>query len=184
MFWIDLALRWLHILSAVALGGSMIGWRFALLREAPSLADVVRPESFAAVRAGWSKLVMASSGLLLVTGLVNFVLILQRYELDKTMFPGSKYHMLFGIKFLFSFGIFALSALLTGRTGAAENLRRKERFWLNVNVLLVIAVICLGGLLRASARQPKPTQSSRPERQTERVVMDLSLSLTDVPSGE
>ncbi len=184
MLWIDLILRWLHILGAVTLAGGVIFWRCALLRATESLPDITRQEVGAAIRSRWSKLVMASSGLLLVTGLVNFMLLLQRYDLDKTAFPGSKYHMLFGIKFLLSLGVFMLSALLAGRTAAAENLRRKERMWLNINVLLAIAVVCLGGLLRSGGRHPKSAQSLQPERQSERLIADTELSLTSVPAGE
>ena len=127
MLWVDLMLRWLHILSAVTLGGGVLFWRFALLPVSESLPDVSRQEVSGAIRSRWSKLVMISSGLLLISGLFNFILIVQRFDLDKSVFPASKYHMLFGIKFLLSLGVFMLSALLAGRTKAAENLRRNER---------------------------------------------------------
>jgi putative copper export protein len=164
MLWLDLILRWLHILSAVALAGGIFFWRFSLLGAMESLPDETRQAIAAATRSRWSKIVMASSGLLLVTGLVNFMLLVQRFDFDKGAFPGSKYHMLFGIKFLLSLGIFFLSALLTGRTSTAEKLRRSERLWWNVNVVLAIAVVCFGGLLRAAVRHPKAAQSLQPNR--------------------
>jgi hypothetical protein len=38
---------------------------------------------------------------------------------------------------------------LTGRSPAFENVRRKRRFYLSVNVLLGLAIIALGAVLRA-----------------------------------
>lgn len=159
MLWIDLLLRWLHIINAVVLGGGVLFWRFAFFSGASLLPAAARTEAFTVVRARWSKLVAASSGLLLITGLVNFFLILQRYDFDKAVFPGNMYHAFFGIKFLLSMAVFLLAALLAGRTSAADKLRQNERLWLNVTVVLVIAVICLGGLLRAAPRQSKTAQS-------------------------
>lgn len=178
MPWTDLVLRWLHILSAVTLAGGVIFSRFALAPSTETLPEAARNEIGAAIRSRWSKLVMISSGLLLVTGLVNFMFVIQRYQVEKP------YHMVFGIKFLLSLGVFMLSALLAGRTSAADKLRQNERRWLNVNVLLVLAVVCLGGVLRSTPRQPKPAQSLRPEHAAEQLVMDTSTTLTVVPSGE
>lgn len=184
MLWIDLLLRWLHILSAITLAGGVLFWRFAWLDAAGSLSEATRVEVAAAVRSRWSKLVMATSGILLVTGLANFMLIVQRFEFDKSAFPGDKYHMLFGIKFLLSLAVFMLSALLAGRTGTAEKLRRNERLWLNLNVLLAIAVVCLGGFLRAAGRQPKTAQSIQPDRPVARMAADAIPSLTPASIGE
>lgn len=181
---LDLLLRWLHILGAVALAGGVIFWRFALLNAVDTLPAAARTELGAALRSRWSKIVMASSGLLLVTGLVNFMILVQGYSLDKSAFPGSKYHMLFGIKFLLALGVFVLSALLAGRTGAAEKLRRNERLWLNVNVLLVVAVVCLGGLLKFADRNLKSTSSLRPAAIPAHSMATTHPSLTDLQRGE
>ena len=178
MPWTDLVLRWLHILSAVTLAGGVIFSRFALVPSTESLPEATRSEIGAAIRSRWSKLVMISSGLLLVTGLVNFMFVMQRYQVDKS------YHMMFGIKFLLSLGIFMLSALLAGRTSAADKLRQNERRWLNINVLLVLLVVCLGGVLRSTPRQPKPAQSSRPDHSAGQLVMDTSTTLTVALSDE
>ena len=184
MLWIDLALRWAHILGAVTLVGGAIFWRFALLEASKSIADTSRDEFARQLRSRWSKVVMGSSALLLVTGLVNFMLVLQRFEFDKSAFPGDKYHMLFGIKFLLSLAVFMLSALLAGRTGAAESLRRNERKWLTINVILAVIVVCLGGLLRAAARHPKSTQSLQSDRTANPLVAVEPGTLISKSDGE
>lgn len=180
----DLGLRWLHILSAVTLAGGVFFWRWALLGSLEALPEANRQEFAAAIRPKWARLVMASSGLLLLSGLVNFMFVVQRYDLDKTAFPGSKYHMLFGIKFLVALSVFLLSALLAGRTSTAEKLRNNARFWLNVNLVLVIVVVCLGGLLKAAPRQAKSLQSLQREPETERPAGDGLASLNAPPKTE
>jgi uncharacterized membrane protein len=156
---VDLLLRWAHILGAAILVGGAIFWRCAVLPAGPELSDETRASVAAALRRRWSKLVMLSSGLLLLTGLINFMTIVARYEIPKDHFPGSLYHMLFGVKFLLALAVFALASMLAGRSSAADRIRRNEKFWLNCTVALAIAIVCLGGLLRASNRQPKPAPS-------------------------
>jgi putative copper export protein len=162
---VDLLLRWAHILGAAILVGGALFWRCAVLPARPELSDETRAGVAAALRSRWSKLVMLSSGLLLVSGLINFMTIVTQYEIPKEHFPGSLYHMLFGVKFLLALAVFALASLLAGRSSAAERMRRNEKFWLNCTVALAIAIVCLGGLLRASNRQPKaaPSLGSAPE---------------------
>jgi len=146
----DLVLRWIHIIGAITLVGGAIVMRFAYL---PAMAEQSSPEFASAFRRRMAKLVMMSSGLLLVSGLVNFVLLVKQYEL-----PGP-YHMMFGIKFLLVFAVFFLSAALTGRSKLAEKLRQKEGTWLTINLLLAVTVVCLAGLMKTTDRTPKTSQA-------------------------
>ena len=52
--------------------------------------------------------------------------------------------------------IFWISAVLAGRSASAERFREKLVFWLNVNVLLSILIVMVGGFMRMADRQPKP----------------------------
>jgi hypothetical protein len=56
--------------------------------------------------------------------------------------------MLAGIKILLSLALFVLAALLAGRTPLAERLREKFYFWLTTAVLIGVAIVILGGVLR------------------------------------
>ena len=153
----DLVLRWMHILSAVVLvGGTIFQW----FVWSPATAGDKADEIAAAVRSRWSKLVMAASGFLLLSGVINFILIVQRYEILKDG-PGSLYHPVFGIKFILAFGVFFLSSALSGRSGLAARLRQKERMWLTVNMALAVIVVCLAGILKLAERSPKPAGSAR-----------------------
>src|SRR5688572_1524952 len=155
MFALELLMRWTHILAAIALAGGTMFRLFALVPAMNELSPEARQQLGSSLRSRWSRVVMLSSGLLIVSGLVNFMLTVTRFDIPKTAFPGSMYHMLFGIKFLLALVVFVLAALLTGRTALAERLRRNERFWLTLNMVLAIILVCLGGVLKFADRRPK-----------------------------
>jgi putative copper export protein len=149
MFAAELVLRWIHIIGAITLVGGAVVMRFAYV---PAMAEKAAPEFATAFRRRLSKLVMMSSGLLLISGLINFVLLDQQQELAKP------YHMIFGIKFLLVFVVFFLSAALSGRSGLAEKLRQKESTWLTVNLIVALTIVCLAGYMKTIDRTPKTSQ--------------------------
>lgn len=148
---LDLALRWVHILSAITLVGGVFFMKFALLPGLASLDAEQRTVTAAAVRKFWSKWVMASTGFLLISGIINVVRIIGTYGSN---FEGP-YHPMLGVKMLLAFAIFGLTAVLSGRSSTAEKLRQKESTWLSVNVLLAIAVVCVAGYMKSMERTPK-----------------------------
>lgn len=152
---VGLVLRWAHILAAVTLMGGAIFQRFALLPAAAELPAEAHEQLRAALRGRWSRLVMMSAGLLVLSGLVNFGLLVANYDLDKSQFAGRLYHMLFGIKFLIALVVLYIASLLAGRSAAAERARQNARAWLTLNLILATLVVCLGGLLRQAGRSPK-----------------------------
>jgi putative copper export protein len=155
MIALDLLLRWMHLLSAIVLVGGTIFMRCAYVPAGPT-------EPLAAeVRRRWAKLVMATSGLLLLSGLVNFVIIMQRYTISEK-FPGNIYQMVFGIKFLLALAVFFLSSALAGRSAMAQSLRRREAMWLTLNAILAVSVVLLGGIMKLAARSEKPSLFMRP----------------------
>jgi putative copper export protein len=154
MLAMELVLRWIHIFGAIILVGGVILMRCAYL---PAMAENAAPKFASAFRSRWSKLVMMSSGLLLISGLINFILVVKNYEV-----PG-QYHMVFGIKFLLVFLVFFLSAALSGRSGLAEKLRQKEQMWLTVNLVLAVVVVCLAGFMKTTERTPKVSQGPVPD---------------------
>ena len=117
----------------------------------------------AAMRARWSKIVAGAIGFLLLSGLYNIAMISIHYTLPRW------YNPLFGVKFLLALVIFMVASLLTGRTAAADKLRAENaRFWLNLNIVLAVAVVCISGVLRTAERfykkpkdEPRPAEVSR-----------------------
>jgi len=150
-----LVLRWLHILSAIALMGGALFMRMALLPAAQTLSDDAHETLRAALRARWAPVVMAASGLLLLSGFASFGIYVAQYSFDKSVFLGKSYHMLFGLKFVLALPVLYIAATLVGRSATAQRVRQNARFWLTLNLVLATLVVCLGGLLRFAPRAPK-----------------------------
>src|SRR6185295_12058857 len=98
---------------------------------------------FGGRRAAWAKWVGIATALLLIPGFWNYIQIIKQNE----RMP-SPYHAVAGIKILLALAVFALAALLAGRTSAAESIRQKWRLWLNLCLALGIVTVILGSVLR------------------------------------
>jgi uncharacterized membrane protein len=144
-----LLFRWMHILAAITAVGGTIFARGVLLPSQAVLSPEQREALHAAMRVRWSKIVAACIAFLLISGLYNFVMTVHDYTLPKW------YHPLFGIKFILAMAIFLIASLLTGKTAAAARVRQKASFWMTVNIVLAVAVVCISGVLRTAHKIPK-----------------------------
>jgi uncharacterized membrane protein len=153
-FALDLVLRWMHIFGGIAAVGGTFFMRLAVLPSVESLPDEYRAGMQLAIRSRWSNVVTGSIALLLISGLVNIVLIVRRYEVPPY------YHMLFGLKFLLALAVFFIASVLVGRSAAAERFRRNTRYWLTLNLLLAVLVVALSGVLRTTEKKPKAAPPS------------------------
>jgi arginine exporter protein ArgO len=83
---------------------------------------------------------------LIVSGVYNFVARIKSPAFD----PEYKglYHALFGTKVLLALVIFFLASALTGRSEALAKIRQNAKFWLTVNAVLAVLVVCISGVLR------------------------------------
>jgi uncharacterized membrane protein len=150
-FIIDVVLRYMHIFAAIAAVGGTFFARLALL---PAMEETLsgdeRAKLHGAIRSRWSKIVAASIGFLLVSGLINYVFrISGRFDVPRW------YHPVFGVKFLLALGLFFIASVLSGRSSLAERFRKNARFWLTVNMTLAILIVCLSGALRFAPRTLK-----------------------------
>lgn len=137
-----LAFRWAHILAAITGLGGAIFIRYALTPVLATLPDDQRRSLHEAIRSRWAKFVHLSIGLLLITGLYNFMVVIGPSNVPKI------YHMIFGIKFLLALGVFFTASILVGRSGAAQKARQNPRMWLLLNISLAVSIVCLSGYLR------------------------------------
>ena len=145
--------RWLHILAAMAAVGGPMFIRFALLPADPVLPDDQRRALHDRIRRRWSIVVMTAILFLLVTGLYNFVLFAQ---VSRTWGPawerGSDnarlYQILFGIKFVLALAVFFIASAVTGRAEIFARFRQNSRFWITLNLLLGILIVCISGYMR------------------------------------
>jgi uncharacterized membrane protein len=150
--YVNLVMRWTHILAAMTAAGGTIFVRFALLPAQAVLPQEQREALHTALRARWSKIVMASIGALLISGIYNIVIIEKYTTAPKAFFW---YHPIFGVKFLLAMVLFMIASLLVGKTSAAAKLRKKSALWLNVNLVLIVSIVVLSGILRTAPKDPK-----------------------------
>jgi uncharacterized membrane protein len=158
-FVLSLIARWLHILAAITAVGGTIFARAVVVPTLDELPAEERSRLHAALRARWSIIVAAAIGFLIVSGLYNIGVTSIRFRLPRWYMP------LFGVKFLMALVIFAVASLLAGKTPAADNLRKNARFWLNLNIVLAVCVVCISGVLRTAERIPKqsPAPAAPPD---------------------
>jgi uncharacterized membrane protein len=156
MYWAFLTLRYMHILGAITLMGSTIFMRFALAPTLQLLPDEQQKNVHEAIRARWGMFVRGAALLLLLSGMINMVMIPANY----TFTEGPSYGMLSGIKFLLSLFIFFFAEMLMGRSSLAQKFQAKRVFWLNVNLVLALTMVLIGGVLRFIPRVPKSEAST------------------------
>lgn len=162
--YLAIGLRWIHVLAAATTVGGVMLIRLALLPAAQELSDDVRRKLHDAVRARWSMVIHLAIGLLLLSGFANFFM----YALG--MFPSGSpesklYNMLFGVKFLLAIGVFGLAEVLLGSSALAEKLRRNAKLWQSVNLALLIAIVCISGVMSRMHTAPngKPAATAESE---------------------
>jgi uncharacterized membrane protein len=144
MYWLMLASRILHILGAIILVGGIFYVRNVVSPISAAGGAVAADQQFGGRRAAWAMWVGIATLLLLVTGLWNYMQIIKTNER-----MASSYHMIAGFKMLAGLALFGLAAVLAGRSPAAERFRLRMRLWLNVCLVLGIATVVLGGVLRS-----------------------------------
>jgi len=120
--------------------------RLALVPALKRLDDEASSRLKEALRSNWSKMVFGAIFFLLVSGIYNFITTIKSFDdhVNKSLF-----HMLFGIKFLLALGVFFIGSALAGRSKATQKIRDNTVFYLTINAVLAVTVVCLSGVLRA-----------------------------------
>ena len=155
---VGLLLRLLHIIPAIFLAGGIFFMWTSLLPAAGSVSDDAKANLLDGVRKRWSKVVMASSGLLLASGLYNFVMNAMAYDYA----GGPLYHILGTIKLLLALGIMFLVARLSGKSESAAKFRERQAHWVMITTMLVFGVIVLASTMRTLDKTPKPPKVETP----------------------
>jgi len=154
MYWLMLASRVLHILSAIVLVGGLFYLRAVIT---PALSRLPQRGSkdqatdstatdalFGGRRAAWAMWVGLASLLLLATGLFNFLQIVRMHER-----LGPVYHSVAGLKILTGLALFILAAILAGNSPSAQAMQRNWRAWLNLCLAIGILTAVLGSFMRS-----------------------------------
>lgn len=176
MDFLELATRWLHILSAVILVGGTI---FIRLSVVPALNKTdSASEIFESIRSVWSKMVMGSVLFLLLSGIVNIYLKAVTYKLEVV------YLTLLALKFVLALIVFFLVSLLAGRSERAAKFRSGTG-WYDITCLAMVALICLAGFMKVSSqkapRKEKTKVEQTAETQTTSSEQTICLLSTNAP---
>lgn len=142
--WVELIMRWFHVLSAITAVGGAIFLKMALM---PAAMSVLKEEEHNRLRVPlmkrWQKIIHTCIALFLISGFYNY-LVVTRFQHDGQ----ALYHALFGIKFLLALAVFFLAIALTSQGNLFADLRARARFWLGILVALAVAVVLISGFMR------------------------------------
>ena len=159
MNWIAIILRWMHIFGAVALvGGSLFMWWVVLPVMKKDLRDS-DGQSQTAVRQRWSKVVMVSILLLLVSGILNVFLMIQGGKFGQVHLS---YHPLLLAKMVGALIVFFMISVVSGKSAMAERWRAGRTDWLGITLALALIVVGI-----ASVMKHVPPKNSDTAPQTE-----------------
>lgn len=137
---LPLIFRWMHIIPAIVMVGGVIFMRFCLVANAPHSPSLLDEND--QLRKRWARLVMISTMCLLVSGLYNAATKAMTYDLSNI------YNALLGIKMLLAFVVFFFVAVLSGRSKRAKRFREEEAYWLNVVIVMMLAIVLIGGYMK------------------------------------
>lgn len=140
---LPLAMRWVHILCAIVVVGSILTYRLVVLPAAKDTFDGEMPDAFRyALMKKWKLLLHPPIILFLISGFYHYLAVSRHLHDDQPL-----YHMMFGIKFLLALVVFALFIVLTSTMKWSEKIRTKESLWALL-VILVLAVVGVAGVMR------------------------------------
>ncbi len=144
MEFIELVSRWVHVGAAIVLLGGSAFTRFVLMpAAAESLSETEHENLRQRVMGRWKRIVMIGIGLLLASGLYNYL---------NSGKSGGLYHGLMGVKMLLAFGVFFFASALTGRSAGLAAIRNDARKWLTVLILMATIVVAIAGFLNVTIR--------------------------------
>lgn len=146
---LEFVLRFLHMLGAAGLLGGILFMRFGLWPSLTTSGASERERIFAAAARKFAPWVGIFAAFVLISGVYNMMTAM-KYD-----YPGRYYNPVVGVKFLLGIGVIALLSILCGRTSTAERFRKNASMWLDLCLLITLAIVLMGGLLHIAERVDK-----------------------------
>lgn len=140
---VDVLSRWVHVGMTVVLVGGSVFLRYVLMPAAESLPEAEQEALRGRVAARWRRFVGIGVGLLLLSGLYNYLVVTRPLHAGQGL-----YHGLMSAKILIALVVFFLASALTGRSKALEPIRQKSKTWLTALILLAFVVVAIAGFLK------------------------------------
>ena len=137
-----LLMRWTHIATAIIAVGGAFFMRCVLIPTAERyLSNEEHNRLKASLIPRWSRFVHSCIALFLISGFYNFYLRLGAVT-------EGAYHMLFGIKFLLSFGVMFLAFVLTSQRSWAASFCAQSSKWLTILLSMAAVIVLLAGVMK------------------------------------
>ncbi|MGE3315890.1 MAG: hypothetical protein AB7O26_12325 [Planctomycetaceae bacterium] len=150
---VEVVSRWFHVGMAIVLLGGSVFMRFVLIPAAEPMPEADHAALRERIMGRWRKFLHAGIGLLLITGVFNYMRQIPLHKGD------GLYHALMGIKMLLAIAVFFLASALAGRSAAFEGLRQARKKWLMVTILLAFGIVAISGFLKV-ARKGSPAPAA------------------------
>jgi len=136
--------RWTHIISATALVGGLVFFRFVVIPVGESALSM---DVYKDVRTKLARRFQLISHLclllFLISGFYNYIAVTSPNHPDQPI-----YHMLFGIKFTFAMAAFVVVIMVTSKRARGERMRENGRFWFMIALAIALATTMLGGVMK------------------------------------
>ena len=152
---LDILSRWVHVGTAVVVLGGSCFLRFVVMPAAASLPEAEHEAFRGRLMKTWKRFVHGGIALFLLSGFYNYLVV----SVPKHRGDGL-YHALMGTKILLALAVFVLASALVGRSKAFAAIRRDNRRWLAITVLLGFAIVLISGFLKIARPGSVPVESS------------------------
>ena len=129
---IQIVMRILHIFSAVAIAGGLLGWKFATQPALDAASPEKRGTMSDAAAAAWRPLALAGILCLLISGLYSTITIQSASTL---------YHAGLGIKILLALHVFASVFFATRPANAKRDRQLTGALWASMVVVLIAVLL-------------------------------------------
>jgi hypothetical protein len=156
MDWMDVAVKWVHLVSVVV-GVGLTLFQYLVLLPALKRVEGVSEEFIKALHRRAGLIIGVAWVLIWVTGIYNLVVVIP------TVKPN--YHMVLGAKILLVLVLFFVSTALSHPSLAFEGIQRNRAKWVAIAAWLGILLVVLSGTMNmmrlsgvALKQLPTPTQ--------------------------
>lgn len=154
MDWLAIISRWTHVGTAIVLVGGTVFLRFIVIPVTTQLPDAEQSPLKLRVLAAWKQFIHVGIVLFLVSGFYNYLVV------AAPLHKGDKlYHPLIGTKILLALGMFFLASALVGKAKVFEGLRRHDKFWQSVILMLATIIVGISGFAKVAVKAKLPVPS-------------------------
>jgi len=136
--------RWIHVISATALVGGLVFFRFVVI---PVGESGLSPDTYKDVRDKLARRFQMISHLclllFLISGFYNYIVVTSPNHDGQPI-----YHMLFGIKFTFAMATFVIVIMVTSKRARGERMRENGRRWFMIALASALVTVMIGGVMK------------------------------------